>query len=163
MTRPCRAFTLLVLPALLLGAADGARACFGTRLRVGVQAGTPAELPALATGYFLEERAGITPEFVEIPEGPGRALAEGRVDLVIAPASARAPEGVAERPAGPVPGLGEARYWIRPAVLEDLRFSLVDRALGRIPDLFRSGPFRRAVGSGQPPRKAARRAVLDAP
>ncbi len=163
MTRPCRALSLVILPALLLGAAEGARACFGTRLRIGVQAGTPAELPALATGYFLEERAGITPEFVEIQEGPARALAGGRVDLVIAPASAPAPEGVVERPAGPVPGLGPARYWIRPTVLEDLRFTLVDRALGRIPGLFRSGAFRRAVGSGDPPRRAARRAVLDAP
>ncbi len=163
MTRPCRTLALLILPALLLAGADGARACFGTRLRIGLQAGTPAELPALATGYFLEERAGVTPEFVEIPEGPARALAGERVDLVIAPASARAPEGIAVRPAGPVPGLGEARYWIRPAVLDDLRFSLVERALGRIPGLFRSGAFRRAVGSGDPPRRAARRAVLDAP
>ena len=134
------------------------QACFGSRLRVGVPEQPQGALAAYAVGYFVQEKTGIEPEFFSAGEA---ALAAGTVDLLLAPAGAAAPPGVATRLAGAVPGMGEARVWLRGEVLDDLRFYTVDRALGLLPGFFSSAGYRQAVQSGAPPRKAARKAVLD--
>ncbi len=151
----------LLLAGAVLAAAVPAAACFGTRLRVGVPPGRGWALAAYATGYYVEEKAGVEPEFVPADD-PAAALAEERVDLVLAPAGGPTPPGAVARPVGQVPGLGRIQYWVREAVLEDLRYFLVDRALGRVGELFGSRAYARALAGQEPPRRAARRAVLDA-
>ncbi len=151
----------VLLSGAVLAAALPAAACFGTRLRVGVPADRTWALAAYATGYYVEEKAGVEPEFVRV-EDPAAALGKGRVDLVLVPAGGGAPPGAVARPAGEVPGLGRIQFWVREAVLEDLRYSLVDRALGRVGELFRSQAYADAWAGHGPPRRAARQAVLDA-
>lgn len=147
--------------ALVLAAALPGHACFGARLRVGVPPEPRLALAAYALGYYLEEKAGVAPDFVEAPE-PRRALEAGHVDLALAPAQA-VPPAVVVRDAGEVPGHGPLRVWLRPDIGEDLRFALMDRVLGRAPGFLASPGFLRALESDAAPRKAARRAVLDAP
>ena len=72
------------------------------------------------------------------------------------------PEGMISRPLGELPGAGQRVYWLRATILEDLRFTTVDRALGRIPTFFGSSGFENALKSDDAPKKAARKAVLDA-
>ncbi len=151
----------VLLMGAVLAAAGPAAACFGTRLRVGVPPGRLWALAAYATGYYVEEKAGVEPEFVRV-EDPAAALGEVRVDLVLVPAGTPTPSGAVARPAGEVPGLGGIQYWVREAVLEDLRYFLVDRALGRVGELFGSNAYARAAAGGGDPQKAARNAVLDA-
>ena len=151
----------VLLVGAVLAAAVPAAACFGTRLRVGVPPGRAWALAAYATGYYVEEKAGVEPEFVRVKD-PAAALGEGRVDLVLVPAGGPAPSGAVARPAGEVPGLGRIQYWVREAVLEDLRYFLVDRALGRVGELFGSRAYADAASGDEPPRRAARKAVLDA-
>ncbi|GAB4261402.1 hypothetical protein [Deferrisoma sp.] len=143
-----------------LVAAGPAAACFGPRLKVAV--GGPAPLAAYVFGYYVEDRAGTGVEFVEAPD-PGAEVAEGRADVALVPAGAGTPEGLVVRSAGVVPGVGPASFWLRPEVLDDLRFTLVERALGRMPALFGSEAYRAAAGSADTPRAAARKVVLDAP
>lgn len=151
------AVVLCVLAALLALPQEG-HGCFGARLRVGVPPDPALALAAYAAGYYVEEKTGIAPEFVDVGDDPAAALARGEVDLVLVP-DAPPPEGVAVRPAGDVPGVGAGRFWIREDVLDDLRFFTVDRALGIIPRLYASDAFAKAAASREPARKAARQAV----
>ncbi len=160
MTRPLYRPVLVAVAAL--AAAGVAWACFGNRLRIGVPDGRAGALAAYALGYYLEERAGVEPEFVAVAGDPVAPFQAHAVDLVVVPRDRAAPDGAVVRDAGAVPGLGPARFWVRPEVPEDLRFSLVERALGRIPALYASGPYREAEAGGGEPRPAARQAVLRA-
>lgn len=134
--------------------------CFGARLRVGVLPGDAAGLAAYALGYFVEEKTGIEPEFVPWSGNPEQAFADRVVDLLVTSASAAPPALVVVRDAGTVRGLGPARFWLHPEVLDDLRFFTVERALGRAGALFASPAYSAAVDSGEAPRQAARQAVL---
>ena len=155
--------------AILVGAAllefttpPPAGACFGTRLRVGVSVAPGHALASFATGYYVEEKTGITPEFVKLSIPAAKALAAGDIDLAVAAESAAVPSDVEVRPAGAVPGLGSASFWIHPKVLDDLRFFTVERALSQASRLFTSAAYGEAAVSSDPPRKAARQAVLRA-
>jgi hypothetical protein len=152
---------VLVIACLLpLVAAAPSHPCFGARLRVGVPAGLA--FPAYAAGYWVEEKTGIPPEFVEVGGEPAAALTAGDVDLLLVAADAPLPTGVVEREAGPLPGVGATRFWIREDVLDDLRFYTVERALGALPAFYASAAFRDAAQSGSNPKQAARQAVLRA-
>lgn len=146
------------LLALLPTFGGGAHACFGARLRVGVTSDPAQALASYAAGYYVEEKTGIEPEFVEVPGSPAAALASEAVDLFLT-AEGAAPPGVVLRPAGSVPGLGPVQFWVREGVLDDLRFFTVERALERIPALYGSPAYAEASRSGDAPRKAARQAV----
>lgn len=151
---------LLLAAAAWCALASPAAACFGTHLRVAALVGAaPARaLAAYAAGYFIQEKTGIEPEFVDAGEA---ALTENRADLALVAADARPPRGVVTRPAGAVPGLGPCQWWLRADVLDDLRFTTVDRAIARLPAFFASAAYREALQSSAPPKKAARKAVLD--
>ncbi len=138
--------------------AGSAWGCFGPRLRVGVV--PEVALAAYVFGYYLEERAGTRVEFVDTAD-PGAALLGDRADVVVVPAGRAPPEGVETRPGGEVAGFGPVVFWLRPQVFEDLRLTLVERALGKVPPLWTSGPFRSA--GDRPPKAVARQVVLDAP
>lgn len=140
---------------VVLAGAGACEACFGTKLRILVPAGGRGALASYAAGYFLEEKTGVEPEFVEGDEGAA-------VDLRLVPAARVVPPGVVARPAGDVPGLGAAKFWLRAEVLDDLRFTTVERALARLPSFFSSPAFLGALGAPASPKKAARKAVLDA-
>jgi len=163
MARWRRGATTVLLGAALWGlAAAPAWACFGARLRVGVPTGSAGALAAFAVGFFVEEKTGIEPEFVELEGAPQQAFADHTVDVVLATEDVAPPKGAELRSAGAVPGMGAARFWIHPEVLDDLRFFTVDRALGRAGVLFSSPAYATAATSGEAPRKAARQAVLHA-
>lgn len=156
-----RRLALAAATVALWGAMAPADSCFGTRLRVAVPAGVASpswSLAAYAAGYFVQEKTGIEPEFVEATES---ALDENRADLALVSAAARPPRGVVTRPAGEVAGVGPAQFWLRAEVLDDLRFSTVERALGKLPAFFASPAYALAHRSASPPKKAARKAVLD--
>jgi hypothetical protein len=159
-------FCGFLLAAGLLGVAGGfgggAEACFGARLRVGVSGDAAQALASYAAGYYVEEKTGIEPEFVDVGGAATSALSQGKIDVFLAREAVPAPAGLTTRPAGEVPGLGPARFWIRSDILDDLRFSTVNRALGKIPGFYASDAYREARGSGTPPKKAARQAVLRA-
>lgn len=144
--------------AALLALPQEGHGCFGARLRVGVPPESGLALAAYAAGYYVEEKTGISPDFVAVEADGAAALARGDVDLLLV-REAPAPDGSVVRPAGDVPGVGPCRFWIREDVLDDLRFSTVDRALGNIPRFYGSEAFSRAAASREPARKAARQAV----
>ena len=148
--------------AALLGLAAGfggpAEACFGARLRVGVSGDAAQALASYAAGYYVEEKTGIEPEFVDVAGSPVEALAGEAVDVFLA-ADQAAPEGVVVRDAGSVPGFGNGRFWVRQGVLDDLRFFTVDRALQQLSGFYGSEAFDEASRSQDAPRKAARQAV----
>lgn len=152
----------LLLAAGLLGLAagfgSGAEACFGARLRVGVSGDAAQALASYAAGYYVEEKTGIEPEFVDVAGSPVDALASEAVDVFLT-ADQAAPGGVVVRDAGSVPGLGAGRFWVREGVLDDLRFFTVDRALQQLPGFYASEAFDEASRSRDAPRKAARQAV----
>ncbi len=152
----------MLAAAAVLAAAGVVCACFGNRLRIGVPDGRAGALAAYALGYYLEERAGVEPEFVAVAGDPVAPFQAHAVDVVVVPADRPAPAGAVVRGAGEIPGVGPARFWLRPEVPDDLRFSLVARALGRVPALYASGPYRDAAAGGAEPRPAARQAVLRA-
>ena len=149
---------LLFLVIFGLGAVR-AEACFGKRLRIAVPKDARGALAAYAAGFFIEEKTGIEPEFVESAD---RGLADGTVDLRLAAGGSAVPAGGVVGPAGEVPGTGPAQFWIRDDVLEDLRFFTVERTLGKMPAFYASRAFHEALESPAPPKKAARKAVLDA-
>ncbi|MDF1553951.1 MAG: hypothetical protein P1P84_12855 [Deferrisomatales bacterium] len=154
---------VVLLGAALWGlAAAPAEACFGARLRVGVPSAGAGALAAFAIGYYVEEKTGIEPEFVELAGTPQQAIAEHAVDLVLAAEDVPPPALAEVRMAGDVPGLGPARFWLHPEVLDDLRFFTVERVLGRAGKLFASPAYAAAVASEGAARQAARQAVLRA-
>ena len=162
---PCSARSVPVLIAVLVLApalTHPVFACFGTRLRVAVDPAPEAAVACYAAGYYVEEKTGIEPEFVPVDEISSDALRRGKIDLYLARAVAPVPEGLTTRPAGAIPGLGPAQFWIRPDVLDDLRFFTVDRALGRLAEFYASPAYQEAHRSAAPPKKAARQAVLRA-
>ncbi len=150
------------LAAALLLVATPALGCFGARLRIGVPGEPASALASYAAGYFIEEKTGIEPEFVEVGVEPHSAFDAGRFDLFLAPGSVPSPEGATLRPAGTIPGVGPARFWIHPEVLDDLRFYTVNRTLDLAPAFFASGSYREAAEEAEPGKRAARRAVLNA-
>ncbi len=145
----------IVAAAVSAGPAWG---CFGPRLRVAVV--PEVALAAYVFGYYVEDRAGTGVEFVDAAE-PGAALLGDRADVAVVPADRAPPEGVETRAGGEVAGFGPVVFWLRPQVFDDLRFTLVERALGKVPPLWTSGSFRSA--GDRPPKAAARQVVLDAP
>jgi hypothetical protein len=157
MRRPVAAAALLLV-GLLGAVGTPAGACFGTHLRIAVPPEPRGALAAYAAGYFIQEKTGIEPEFLELAE---TAVAEGKADLALVAPGARCPRGATPRPAGDVPSLGTAQFWVHNEVLDDLRFSTVDRALAKMPAFYASAAYRQALQSGAPPKKAARKAVLD--
>ena len=56
----------------------------------------------------------------------------------------------------------EMNFWLREIMLEDIRFTTLERALKRIGAFFASDHFNSALADDSPAKKAARRAVLDA-
>ncbi len=150
--------TRLFLPLLLLLlTAPVSHACFGAQLRVGVVEG--GELAAYFTGFFVEEKTGIVPDF-KVTTDPLKALAEEKIDIFLAQSGDKAPEGLLVREVGEIPGLGKRVYWMRSDVVEDLRFTTVERALGIIGRFFSTSHYREAVAAPNP-KKAARKAVND--
>lgn len=143
---------------LAAGLGGGAEACFGARLRVGVSGDAAQALASYAAGYYVEEKTGIEPEFVDVAGSPGEALAAEAVDVFLA-IDQVAPGGVVVRDAGSVPGFGDGHFWVREGVLDDLRFFTVDRALQQLPGFYGSEAFQEASRSRDAPRKAARQAV----
>ncbi len=143
---------------LSAGLGGQAEACFGARLRVGVSGDGAQALASYAAGYYVEEKTGIEPEFVDVDGNPAAALAAESVDVFLT-ADRSVPEGVVVRDAGSVPGFGAGRFWVREGVLDDLRFFTVDRALERLPSFYGSEAFDEASRSRDAPRKAARQAV----
>jgi hypothetical protein len=137
-------------------------ACFGTRLRIGVSQDESQALASYGAGYYVEEKTGVAPQFVEVEGDPEMALRKGEIDVLVVRSEVPAPEGLSLRDAGEIPGLGPSRFWLRPEVLDDLRFFTVDRALKSIPRFYGSDAYREARGSGRAPQKAARGAVLRA-
>lgn len=150
----------LLLCGLLcvVAAATPGEPCFGTRLKVAVPRAHGGALAVYAAGFFVQEKTGIEPEFLEAPES---AVAGGRADLALAAAGSPCPLGATSRPAGEIPGFGAATFWVRNEVLDDLRFSTVERALEKLSAFYASAAFRQALQSPLPPKKAARKAVLD--
>ncbi|MBE0617884.1 MAG: hypothetical protein IH608_08170 [Proteobacteria bacterium] len=160
--RPQRSLAFLlglavIAAALVISAREG-HGCFGARLRIGVPSDPAPALAAYAAGYYVEEKTGIEPEFVELSGDPGAALAEGAIDFFLA-TGLPTPDGVEVRPAGVLPGVDDSRFWIRRDVLDDLRFFTLDRALQGIPGFYGSEAFREAARAPEPARKAARQAV----
>ena len=157
MIRHTATLTAILVTALLLPLA--AWSCFGTELRIGI-GDAKTDTAAYATGYYVEEKTGISPDFRPAGDDPETALKDETIDIFLAPASLPVPEGLVTREIGEVNGAGTLVYWIRPDVLEDLRFTTVDRALGRIPAFFNSSSYHEAAKATDAPKKAARKAVL---
>jgi len=155
---------LLVLLALALLLPAAGRACFGTELRIGLPAEPARALAAYAAGYYVEETTGIVPDFRAVAGDPVEALGSGEIDLWLAfdAPPAALPEGLALRPLGAVPGVGEGRFLLRADVLEDLRFTTVERALGALPRFYASPAWAKAAEAPEGGKKVARKAVLDA-
>lgn len=152
---------LAALAALaVLAAAPAALACFGAMLKVGVEPGGAKATAAYALGYFVAEKTGIEPEFVETSD-PGSALAKGEVDVVLLNAGAAEVKGALGRAGGMVAGFGDAKIWLREDVQDDIRFSTVEKALGLLPAFYSSEAYKKAASSGAEPKKAARKAVSD--
>ncbi|TAL15601.1 hypothetical protein EPN96_12620 [bacterium] len=146
-------------PLLLLPAA--ALACFGAELRVGVGKERPDALYSYALGYFVEEKTGIAPLFIEV-EDVEKAFAEEKIDVKILPSASPAPKGAVSMAGGAAPSFGEAVIWLRPDIREDIRFTTLERALGIIGGFFSSPGMKSAAESAEDPKKAARKAVIDA-
>lgn len=149
--------------ALAAGCPFQAAACFGVNLRVGFSRDPGQALASYAAGYYVEEKTGVRPDFVEVTGDPEAALAKGEIDLFLAQTALTPPEAVSLRDAGEVPGFGPSRFWIRPEVLDDLRFFTVDRALRALPGFYVSGPYQEASARTGSAKKTARGAVLRAP
>lgn len=141
--------------------AHNAEACFGTRLKFGIEAGKTDLTAVYAAGFFVEEKTGIAPEFVETG-AMAEALAKGDADIFVQSADASIPgRDVTVFEAGTVPGPGKSVFVIRNDALDDIRFTTLKKALGLMPAFFGSKHYSDAAGSGLPPKKAARKAVSD--
>jgi hypothetical protein len=140
-------------------------ACFGTELRVAMVTGSsPAmELAAYATGYYVEEKTGIAPDFIETADPVADLLGE-KLDIVLFPTDKTPPEGLITRGAGELPGLpGSYNYWLRADTPEDLRFSTLEKALAAINRFFSGRVYKDALkNSDDNLKRAARKAVNDA-
>jgi hypothetical protein len=166
---------LLLLPALLALVCTGAlspptaSACFGTELRVAIVNDSTAakKLASFATGYFVEEKTGIAPDFIETADPVADLLAE-KLDIALFPSAITPPEGLIARSAGALPGLAPAggggyNYWLRADTPEDLRFSTLEKALAAIHRFFSGAVYKDALkDAGDNLKKAARKAVNDA-
>lgn len=153
----------IIFPLLLAGVvgfASVSRGCFGTMLKIAVEKDQEKSYAAYATGYFIAEKTGIEPDFVEVSD-PGEALLKGAVDLALMPVSSLGPKNSVTRPATDLPGFGAAVFAIRSDVLEDIRFTTVEKALELCPAFFTSPAFRDNAQKGAEPKKAARKAVAD--
>lgn len=156
MKRPLAAIAVV----LFLASASDALACFGAMLKVGVEPGGAKAMAAYALGYFVAEKTGIEPEFVETPD-PASALVKGEIDAAVVDGSAQPLKGILVLPGGKVSGFGEAKVWLREDVKDDIRFTTVERALGLMPAFYSSEAYGNAARSGSEPKKAARKAVSD--
>jgi hypothetical protein len=148
-----------LIPLLFLPAAS--LACFGTELRVGVGKERSNALYSYALGYFVEEKTGIAPYFIEV-EDVEKAFAEGKIDVKILPSGTAAPKGAVKAEGGASPLPGDAVIWLRPEIKDDLRFTTLERALRIIGGFFSSPSMAKAAASVDDPKKAARKAVIDA-
>ena len=158
-----RAAPVIAIAGSVLLTAGLAFGCFGTRLRVGVPPDDEGmAVAAYALGYYMEERAGVEPEFVLTTLDPTPDFDAARVDVVLAPVHLPPPASAIVREGGNIPGVGPTRFWVRPDVIDDLRFTLVDRALDRLPALYGSKEYRASLGSGTNPKQTARQAVFRA-
>jgi hypothetical protein len=144
---------------LLLVGVGPTFACFGTQLKVGVFGESDLKKAAFALGYFIEEKTGVVPEFIEIKE-PVAALEAGRIDIIIVPSAIIIPRVYPTRIGGSLPKLGELRFVLATNILDDLRFTTVERALSLLPDFYKSKPYRNSK-SGTKEKQAARKAVSD--
>lgn len=155
MRRPLTRLLPLLLAFLALGAGP-LWACFGAELRIAVEPGRERALAAYAVGYFVEEKTGIAPDFVETAD-PESLLKAGKVDLVVTPGQRLPSEEGAD-----IPGLGPAAFRVRKDVADDLRYTTLSRALTLLPRFFSGGAYRAALSAAADPKKAARKAVSDA-
>ena len=157
-----RNLPVLFFVAAVLFLAPQTRACFGTQLKIAVEPGGPRALAAYAVGFFIAEKTGIEPDFIETPDA-GEALAKGRADLALVDEKSASFMGVETREVGPVPGMGRARILLRTEILDDLRFTTVDRTLKLLPPFFSSRAYGGAAADSKTePKKAAKKAVMDA-
>ena len=137
-----------------------ALACFGAELKIGVPSGAGLHPYATyAVGYYVEEKTGIAPLFVEVEKGEA-ALHSGKIDLWLDIGERDAPEGVEIRPGAEVVVLGKVAFWLNPEVLDDLRFTTVERALEHAAVFLTSEHFEENA-SDENPKKAARKAVTE--
>lgn len=150
----------LILSALAVFVGVEARACFGALLKVGVVADTAQQTAAYALGYFVEDRTGVAPEFVEVADA-GAALAKGEVDVALVVNGPAEIKGAVKGAAVTLPGPSGAAVWLRTEIKDDLRFTTVERALNLLPGFYASEAYKNAAGSGKEPKKAARKAVSD--
>ncbi|TLN23756.1 hypothetical protein FDZ71_02510 [bacterium] len=147
------AITLALLaPALAL-------ACFGAELRIGVGKERADAFASYALGFFIEEKTGIEPLFVETDDS--KTFAENKIDLRILPATSATPAGAFKQQPLKTPG-GEAAIWLTSEVKDDIRFTTLERALKIAGGFFSSKALNEAASQSGEPKKAARKAVLDA-
>lgn len=144
----------LLLPSLAL-------ACFGTELRIGVGKDPKNALFSYALGFFIEEKTGIEPLFVEVDDSPS-LLADKKIDLRLLPATAPAPTGAVRQETVNLPDYGEAFVWLTHETVDDLRFTTIERTLKIAGGFFNSKAMSEAASHSGDPKKAARKAVLDA-
>lgn len=153
------AFAVFALFALLT-AASAALACFGAMLKVAVEPDGARATAAYALGYFVAEKTGIEPEFIETAD-PAAALSKGEVDAALLEVKSGQVKGAVERGGGMVEGFGEAHIWLRSDVQDDIRFTTVEKALGMLPAFYSSEAYKKAASAGAEPKKSARKAVSD--
>ena len=157
---PLLLFLFLCLSLCLLFP-TAAFSCFGTELKVGYVKGDESHSYAsFATGFYVEEKTGVAPRFIEVSE-PAKALSEEKIDLYLQAGNNPPPEGVITREGGEITGLGKVTFWLSDDVLDDLRFTTVERALAKLPSFFSSISFIENAASESTPKKAARKAVLE--
>lgn len=150
--------TLLTAALFLL--AFTAHACFGTLLKVGVEAERAKSVAAYSLGFFVTEKTGIEPDFTATAD-PVADLSRGVVDVALVAKGAGGAKGLVRRYAGKIPGLGEMDFLLREDALEDIRFTTLEKALGLMPSFYGLEGYVRALNSSAEPKKAARKAVND--
>jgi hypothetical protein len=171
---------LVIFIALVLVSSQSALACFGARLKVGVHGASELKMAAYSLGYFIEEKTGIEPDFVDIT-APMEALGAGKVDILLVLGESPVPRIFSTRRGGKVPVIGEAlgaseapelelRVVLLNDLLDDLRFTTVDKSLALLPDFYASAVYRKASAGNNASagnsvkgeeKKLARKAVAD--
>lgn len=144
---------LMLAPSLAL-------ACFGAELKIGVGKERGWAFVSYALGYFVEEKTGIEPLFIDA-ESAEKALAEKKIDLALLPAQAPPPDGAIKQETVKTPA-GEAVIWLSPSVTEDIRFTTLARTLKIAGGFLSSKALSEAASQSGDPKKAARKAALDA-